>query len=91
MPENASREEVMGTIFISILIFAVGSFLSWISCFILYAFGELIDRVTHIDEMLTDKLEGKGDSKLLSVLEDQLNADENEIEETFFDTSLEKK
>ena len=40
-------------IFLSIAVMAVGSFVSWISSFLLYGFGELIEKACIIEERLS--------------------------------------
>lgn len=89
-------EEALGIILVSMLIFAVGSFISWIACFLLYGFAELIERVTHIDEMLSsrayewedeqedeieDEQEKAFDFELESILKKQIFLDEEKSDE----------
>lgn len=79
-----------------VLVFAVGVLFSWIGGFTLYGFAELIERVTHIDEMLSsrayewedeqedeieDEQEKAFDFELESILKKQIFLDEEKSDE----------
>lgn len=42
-----------GTMILGVLVAILGSFMSWLSSFILYGFGELVDKTTEIESILS--------------------------------------
>lgn len=55
----SSRNVSLGSFFLGLLVIVVAGFASWVSSFLLYGFGELIDTCQEIEHLLTPKRESR--------------------------------
>lgn len=75
-----------------LLIAIVGPILSWISGFLMYGFGELVEKTSSIEEILKNTTKNTGD-ELKEILETQMEEEyeEDEAISNFYNPNNEKE
>ena len=86
------REESNSSVRVyGLLIAIIGPILSWISGFLIYGFGELIEKISSIEEILLDKKENtKNELREILVAQMEEKNEEEELASTFYNPNSEK-